>query len=185
MSRFAVDPAQVARVQRTALHIFDSIAADTAVSEAHRRMLSWATELHETGLSLSHESYQRHSAYLVEASDMAGFSRQEQLFLATLVGLQRRDIPPGYASRLPGRLHQALNVTLLCVRLAWIFCRTREDAAIPGYKVKLDDRKVYLALPHHWVENHPLTIADLRHEIKALAMTGLQLDLSYVNHEPD
>lgn len=185
MSRFAVDPGQVERVQKTALHIFNSVSDDTAVSEAHRRMLIWATGLHEIGLSLSHESYQRHSAYLVEASDMAGFSRQEQLFLATLVGLQRRDIPSDYASRLPGRLHQPLNVTLLCMRLAWIFCRTREDAAIPGYKVSLDQNRVLLALPHDWVENHPLTIADLKYETKALAMTGLQLELSYINHEPN
>jgi hypothetical protein len=44
---------------------------------------------------------------------------------------------------------------------------------------------VQLALPHDWIENHPLTIADLKYEIKALATTGLQLNLSYINHEPD
>ena len=183
MSRFAVDPAQVTRVQRTALKLFDCISNDTPLSEANRRLLSWATELHEVGLSLSHESYQRHSAYLVEASDMAGFSRQEQLFLAALVGYQRRDIPPGYTSKLPARLHPALNIALLCMRLAWIFCRTREDDAIPDFKVKLKGSSIYLVLPDHWKENHPLTITDLEYEIVALQTTGLQLEIKYTNHE--
>ena len=78
MSRFAVDPAQVARVQKTALGIFDQLSGKTALNDSHRVMLDWATGLHEIGLGLSHASYQQHSAYLVEASDMAGFSRQEQ-----------------------------------------------------------------------------------------------------------
>jgi len=184
MSRFAVDPAQVARVQRTALNLFDRISGDAEVGEATRRMLSWAAELHEIGLSLSHEGYQRHSAYLIEASDMAGFSRQEQLFLAALVGFQRRDVPPGYASLLPVRLRQPMSIALLCMRLAWIFCRTRDDGAIPDYTISLDGLKAHLALPYDWMENHPLTIADLEYEINALTTIGLQLEISYIDHEP-
>jgi exopolyphosphatase/guanosine-5'-triphosphate,3'-diphosphate pyrophosphatase len=184
MTRFAVDPAQVARVQKTALNIFDQLSADAAVGSSHRTMLGWATELHETGLSLSHESYQLHSAYLVEASDMSGFSRQEQLFLAALVGFQRRDIPPDYAARLPGRLHRALTINLLCMRLSWIFCRTREDDAIPDIDIKLDGRKVRLVLSSEWMENHPLTIADLEYEIIALQTIGLQLEIDYKDHAP-
>ena len=182
MTRFAVDPAQVARVRRTALKLFDSVSGKAAVEESHRVMLGWAAELHEIGLSLSHESYQRHSAYLVEASDMSGFSRQEQLFLAALVGFQRRDIPPAYAAGLPGRLHRALAVTLLCMRLSWIFCRTREDDAIGDFKVRLKGSSVRLVLPDDWRENHPLTIADLEYEVNALQTTGLQLKIEYTDH---
>lgn len=182
MTRFAVDPAQVARVQRTALNLFDCVSEKNALDESHRVMLCWATELHEIGLSLSHESYQRHSAYLVEASDMSGFSRQEQLFLAALVGFQRRDIPADYAANLPGRLHRALAITLLCMRLSWVFCRTREDDAIPDFRLRLKGSKVRLVLSDDWRENHPLTIADLEYEIKALQMTGLQLEIEYTSH---
>jgi len=183
MMRFAVDPAQVARVQRTALKLFDCVAGKSALDESHRMMLIWATELHEIGLSLSHESYQQHSAYLVEASDMSGFSRQEQLFLTALVGFQRRDIPPDYASRLPGRLHSALTITLLCMRLSWIFCRTREDDAIPDFNVRLKSSRVRLVLSDDWMENHPLTIADLEYEIQALQSIGLHLEIHYTEHE--
>ena len=179
MSRFAVDPAQVERVRRTALEIFDQLSPDQPISRSHRVLLTWATELHETGLALSHNSYQQHSAYLVEASDMAGFSHQEQLFLAALVGFQRRDIPENYAARLPKRLYKPLRITLLCIRLAWIFCRTREDEAIPAFRIKLAKTTVHLELPGHWMEAHPLTIADLEYEQQALRMTGLDLQIAY------
>ena len=183
MSRFAVDPAQVARVQRTALSIFDQLSGEAALGESHRAMLDWATRLHEIGLSLSHASYQIHSAYLVEASDMAGFSRQEQLFLAALVGFQRREIPRDYTARLPLRLHRALSVTLLCMRLSWIFCRTRDDEAIPEFRITLSGTSVHLSLSADWMENHPLTVADLEFEESALHTIGLQLEINYTGHE--
>ena len=183
MSRFAVDPAQVARVKSTALDIFDQISDNNAVGRSHRNMLSWAAELHEIGLSLSHGSYQQHSAYLVAASDMAGFSRQEQAFLAALVGYQRRDIPQDYLDTLPRRLHRSLRTTLICMRLAWIFCRTRDDEAIPKFRIRLDAPGVQLALPLGWKRNHPLTIADLEYEEQVLASIGLTLDIDYSDHE--
>jgi exopolyphosphatase/guanosine-5'-triphosphate,3'-diphosphate pyrophosphatase len=183
VSRFAVDPAQVARVRRTALDLFDQLSPDHTINNTHRDLLGWAAELHEIGLALSHTSYQQHSAYLVEASDMAGFSRQEQLFLAALVGFQRRDIPKDYAARLPKRLRKALGITLLCIRLSWIFCRTREDEAIPDIDISLDAPGVCLALSTSWMENHPLTIADLEYEEKALQMLGLQLKIIYTDDE--
>jgi len=183
MTRFAVDTAQVQRVRRTALQIFDQLSPENELNDTHRAMLAWAAELHEIGLSLSHVSYQVHSAYLVEASDMAGFSRQEQLFLALLVGFQRRVIPTDFAARLPPRMHKALTMTLLCMRLSWIFCRTREDDAIPGIKIKLDVAGVRLVLSAVWMENHPLTIADLEYETQALQTIGLQLEINYTDHE--
>ncbi|MCP4047451.1 MAG: exopolyphosphatase [Gammaproteobacteria bacterium] len=183
MVRFAVDPAQVARVQETALDLFDQLSGDPALGASHRVMLGWAADLHETGLNLSHTSYQKHSAYLIRASDMSGFSRQEQLFLSLLVGFQRREVPPDYASMLPVRMHRALTVSLLCMRIAWVFCRTRDDEAIPKTRIRLNRNKVKLRLSESWKEKHPLTIADLEFEEQALKTIGLQLDIHYPDHD--
>lgn len=183
MTRFSVDLAQVMRVKKTALAVFAQLAGDPSLRDAHRTMLGWAADLHETGLSLSHSSYQKHSAYLVEASDMAGFSHQEQQFLAALVGFQRREIPVDYADKLPQRMHRALSISLLCLRLAWIFCRTREDDAIPPFKISLDEQRVHLSLPRAWEANNPLTIADLDYEKQSLQTIGLQLDIEFTDHD--
>lgn len=184
MTRFAVDDVQVARVKRAVLGLFDQVSATLGNAPAVREILGWAVDLHEIGLALSHPSYQQHSAYLVEASDLAGFTRQEQLFLAALVGYQRRDIPANFAARLPERLYVPLYTALICMRLAWIFCRTREDESVPVAGLALADRCACLQLERAWMENHPLTIADLECEQQSLQAAGLQLDIEYTACEP-
>jgi exopolyphosphatase/guanosine-5'-triphosphate,3'-diphosphate pyrophosphatase len=116
---------------------------------------------------------------LVNASDMAGFSRQEQLFLSILVACQRRDIDPDFADSLPKRLRKPIRHTLLCMRLAWIFCRTREDKAIPAIEISLSDSAINLVLPAEWMENHPLSVADLDDETRILKSIDLHMEISY------
>src|SRR3546814_13734627 len=58
-----------------------------------RLMLGWAARLHEVGLVIAHSQYHVHGAYVLENSDIAGFSRQEQQYLGALVRTHRRKIP--------------------------------------------------------------------------------------------
>jgi len=177
MARYSVDTTQVERVKRTALAACDKIADGMFLRPIHRQLLGWAADLHEAGLSVSHSQYQVHSGYLVENSDMPGFTRQEQMFLAALVRNHRRGIPRGYADRLPTRLHEPLRLTLMCLRFACILCRSRDDAAVPGFRLIGSDDRMTVALPRDWVESHPLTVFDLQQEAKDLKAIGLQFQV--------
>jgi len=130
--------------------------------------------LHETGLGVSHSQFQLHSGYLVEHSDMAGFTRQEQSFLAALVRNHRRSIPKGYADKLPTRLHEPLRMTLFCLRFASILCRSREDDAIPSFRLDGGDGMITVIFPDKWEDSHPLTLFDLQQESSDLESIGLQ-----------
>jgi exopolyphosphatase/guanosine-5'-triphosphate,3'-diphosphate pyrophosphatase len=175
MARYSVDNGQVERVKRTALAAFDRLAESASLRPIHRQLLAWAADLHETGLGVSHSQYQLHSGYLVENSDMAGFTRQEQLFLAALVRHHRRAIPRGFADNLPTRLHEPLRLTLLSLRMGCILCRSRDDAAVPAFRLSLSDNTVTIGLPADWMEAHPLTVFDLQQEARDLKATGLLL----------
>jgi len=175
MARYSVDTTQVARVEGTALAAWDIIAAGMSLRPIHRQLLGWAAELHETGLSVSHSQYQLHSGYLVENSDMPGFTRQEQLFLAALVRNHRRGIPRAFTDQLPTRLHQPLRMTLMCLRFACILCRSRDDTAIPAFRLSGRDTTITVSFPADWVSAHPLTMFDLQQEAKDLKAIGLQL----------
>ena len=174
MARYSVDTAQVERVKRAALAACDKIADGMFLRPVHRQLLRWAAELHETGLSVSHSQYQLHSGYLVENSDMPGFTRQEQLFLAALVRNHRRGIPRGFADKLPSRLHEPLRMTLMCLRFACILCRSRDDSAIPGFRLSSSDNMITVNFPADWAAAHPLTLFDLQQEAKDLKAVGLQ-----------
>jgi exopolyphosphatase/guanosine-5'-triphosphate,3'-diphosphate pyrophosphatase len=140
----------------------------------HRELLGWAAVLHETGLGVSHSHYQEHSGYLVANSDMTGFTRQEQLFLAALVSNHRREIRRDYADSLPTRLHEPLRMTLFCLRFACILCRTRDDSAIPRFRLMGSDNRITASFPENWARKHPLTLYDLKQESHALESIGLQ-----------
>ncbi len=178
ISRYNVDREQVKRVQTTALAAFDKISDAMHLRPAHRRLLGWAADLHETGLGVSHSQFQIHSGYLVENSDMAGFTRQEQLFLAVLVRNQRRSIRAGFADQLPTRLHEPLRMTLFCLRFACILCRSRDDEAIPPIRISGSDRTITVSFPEQWKEAHPLTMFDLQQETRDLESIGLQFRIS-------
>jgi exopolyphosphatase/guanosine-5'-triphosphate,3'-diphosphate pyrophosphatase len=177
MSRYSVDREQVERVQSTALKACDKISDGMFLRPIHRQLLSWAADLHEVGLSVGHSRYQLHSGYLVENSDMTGFTRQEQLFLAALVRHHRRAVPLNFSEQLPGRLHEPLRMTLFCLRFACILCRSRDDTAIPAFRLSGSDNMITVGFPAKWRKVHPLTIFDLLEEAGNLQSIGLHFQV--------
>ena len=61
-------------------------------------------QLHELGLAIAHSQYHVHGAYVLEHSDISGFSQQEQRVLAALVRTHRRGIPKSAFDAIPDRL---------------------------------------------------------------------------------
>jgi exopolyphosphatase/guanosine-5'-triphosphate,3'-diphosphate pyrophosphatase len=177
MSRYSVDRSQADRVKEVAQKACRKIADSMFLRQVHKDLLSWAADLHETGLCVSHSQYQMHSGYLVENSDMAGFSRQEQLFLAALVRFHRRPIPGNFGDQLPTRLLEPLRMMLFCLRFACVLCRTRDEKSIPVFMLSGNDDKITVDFPQDWKERHPLTMTDLSVESQQLKSLGLQFEV--------
>ena len=174
-TRYGVDPEQAARVERTALALFDQLQATWELEDADRRMLGWAAQIHELGLVIAHSQYQVHGAYVLEHSDIAGFSQQEQQVLATLVRCQRRTIPGGAINALPERLaRQTLRLVLL-LRLAVLLHRSHGRDPLPPLEVRASNGTLHLQLPEGWLERHPLIRADLATEHGHLSDIGCGL----------
>ncbi len=56
-------------------------------------LLRWAAMLHEVGLNINSSGLHRHSAYILQNSDLPGFNQgTEQLMMATLVRYHRKAI---------------------------------------------------------------------------------------------
>jgi exopolyphosphatase/guanosine-5'-triphosphate,3'-diphosphate pyrophosphatase len=75
-ARYGVDNAQAERVRRITLDACRQLQEAAFIRPTHRQLLGWAADLHEVGLSVSHSHYQEHSGYLVQHSDMAGFTQR-------------------------------------------------------------------------------------------------------------
>lgn len=176
MRRYGVDTAQVLRVHNTAKHFLKQNRAyfGKALQRYDRRLKS-AIRLHEIGLAIAHGGFHKHGAYLLENSDMPGFSKQEQKHLSFLVLNQRRKL-----CSLPASSGFAPNWDIvLIMRLACLLNRRRDDdKSLDKLKLEFGERGATLVLSDSWIEAHPLTMDLLEKEIKLQAQQNYSLQLT-------
>ena len=177
-SRYGVDRAQAARVESTALDLFDQIAEAWELdADYDRPLLGWASRVHEIGLSIAHSQHQTHGAYLLRHSDIAGFSTQEQAILAALVRNQRRGIHRGVLSDIgEPEATRCLRCTLL-IRLAVMLHRSHDPQPLPKLMLRATPRGFSVEVARSWLAQHPLTRSDLDAETEHLADLGVVLEV--------
>jgi exopolyphosphatase/guanosine-5'-triphosphate,3'-diphosphate pyrophosphatase len=175
MQRYGIDRAQAARVEGTALRLFDQVARTWSLDADDRLMLSRAARLHELGLAIAHSKYHVHGAYVIEHSDIAGFSRQQQQFLAALVRTHRRTIPKSPFDALPDRLMAQVRRSAALLRLAVLLHRAHEADPIPQLDARADGDSLTVTLARRWLEARPLLKADLGGEPEIVERIGIGL----------
>ena len=130
MERCHADAEQAARVEAKALEALEQVAdAWELDDEWHRDLLVWGARVHEIGMDIAHYQYHKHGAYLIEHSDLPGFSRQDQQMLALLVR--------GTGATSPGQVRRVrrrgVKLIRLCVllRFAILFHHIRTSQETP------------------------------------------------------
>lgn len=176
--RYRVENAQSERVRATALALFDRADGAWALPEGARGWLEIAATVHEIGLTISHHGYHRHGAYLLENSDLPGFSRREQLVVAILVRNHRRRPQPVSFAALPEDLRPAIKRLCVLLRLAALLCRSRAGEVVVPARVALADDELTIAFPKRWRATNPLTAEDLDQERAHLTRLGVRLKLA-------
>jgi len=177
MERYHVDLEQAARVESKALSALDKVAQDWGLEDDwHRELLSWAAKVHEVGLDIAHYQYHKHGAYLVEHSDLSGFSRQDQQMLALLVRGHRRNIPKDKLAEFGA---EGIKLTRLCVllRFAILFHHIRGTQEMPNVELKASEQRLDILFPEGWLECNPLTQADFTQEAEWLKRIGIELSV--------
>jgi exopolyphosphatase/guanosine-5'-triphosphate,3'-diphosphate pyrophosphatase len=173
-----VDLEQAVRIERAALLALDQVEQAWCLRhDEARHYLSWASRLHEIGLEISHAGYHKHSAYIVENSDMPGFSKTEQQLLGVVIrGHRRKLLREHFAKLPPGRIDTAVRLSVL-FRLACCLNRSRSNRPPPEVTLSAKKSTLSLAFPKNWLEENPLTLADLQEDAARLGEMGFQLRL--------
>jgi exopolyphosphatase/guanosine-5'-triphosphate,3'-diphosphate pyrophosphatase len=174
--RYDLDVAQGARVAAAAESIRQQIGrAWDLESEDLRRLLRWAAQLHEIGLSISHSGHHKHGGYLLTHLDLPGFARGEQRRLATLVRGHRRKLPLADFRALPSASAPIMLRACVVLRIAVTWNRLRSPEALPTVAVTTDGSSLKLRYPEGWLEAHALMRADLEQEATYLKAAGVRL----------
>jgi exopolyphosphatase/guanosine-5'-triphosphate,3'-diphosphate pyrophosphatase len=170
LKRFAVDRDQAERVRRLALALY--AALEPRASEEMVNRLHWAAMLHEVGFAISHGDYHKHSAYLVQNSDLAGFSTTDQERIATLVLAQRGNLKK-IADALQDRARAA---KILALRLAVILAHARRPVDLPHLALRFGS-SIDFEVEADWLLGHPLTHYLLEEEAILWERSGIRFAL--------
>ena len=173
--RFHVNQVQASRVKDCALSLLNQVEKDWKLPSTARKWLLWAAELHEVGLSITHHQFQKHGAYLVQHSDMAGFTRQGQELLAVLLKGHRRKFPLSGIESLSVMVRQQVRYLCLLLRLSAVLNHSRGAVKLPEIECQGKSDAITLIFPKGWFAQHRLTQDDLLVEAAYLKGAGLTL----------
>ena len=179
MARYQVDEAQAQRVAMTADQLLRQCEQQWRLqAPPFSNMLGWSACLHEIGLDIAHDGFQRHGAYIAENADMPGFPRAEKRFLAYLIENQRHRFDTRLLDFLPGNWrHSAIRLSML-LRLAVLLNRSRSPVDMPSVILAVNETSMNLEFDADWLSSNPLTIADLEREQGYLRDTDYELNFS-------
>jgi exopolyphosphatase/guanosine-5'-triphosphate,3'-diphosphate pyrophosphatase len=91
--RFGFDERHARQVARLALQLFDQLAGVHGLPASARSLLEAAALLHDVGHAVSPQRHHKHTFYLVQNADIAGFSDQERQLVALVARYHRRTPP--------------------------------------------------------------------------------------------
>ncbi|WP_227546120.1 exopolyphosphatase [Marinobacter fonticola] len=178
--RYDVDDAHAAAVEETALMGFRQVADAWDINtEYDEELLRWACRLHEIGLTISHSQYHKHGAYLLRYSDLSGFAQQTQQSLATLVRGHRRKFSSAVFEDCDPDDVPRLQRLCILLRLAVLLQHPRNMDQPAGFKVVVNGKsELTVSFAEGWLNERPLTLADLENEREYLARQKFVLNVS-------
>ena len=179
LRKWSLDSNHGNKVRDTAVTLYSQIAGAWDIQDdLFEKMLGWSALLHEVGLSVSHDGYHKHGAYLIGNADMAGFARRDQILLAALIGGHRRKFPLSEFENLPSTLVTPAKRVAVILRLAALLHRGRGSELTSTIKAKARGQQLDIEFESDWLSKNPLTEADLKQEHSWLKTIGITLNFT-------
>ena len=174
--RFHVDEQHAQRIEKTVCDFLAQVQDNWMLDAVEsQKLLTWAAKTHEIGRDISHAGYHKHSAYIVENTDLAGFSQQEKRRLAALVKTHRGKLSSKQFDTLTQRRQSPVVKMAVLLRLAVILHRSRVPTSLPNIGLQAQEQSLTLTIPPEWLEQHPLTLNDLEQEADYLQGINFEL----------
>ena len=143
--------AHVEHVAALAVRLFDDLARMHQLPTSCRDLLEFSALLHDVGRAVSASAHHKHTLYLVQNADLAGFSMREQAVIANVARYHRRSIPrPRHTEWMAlSDDDRELVVTLsTLLRLAAALDRGHQGN-VAGMRAEFDDEAVTIVIETH------------------------------------
>lgn len=166
-NQYHIDRDQARRVLDTTMLMYDQWQEQNAklANPQLAALLKWATMLHEVGLTINHSGMHRHSAYILQHSDLPGFTQEQQMLMATLVRFHRKAVKLDELPRFTLFKKKQYLPLIQILRLGVLLNNQRQATTTPPTLVlSTDDSHWTLRFPHDWFSQNALVMLDLERE---------------------
>ncbi len=177
MQRYHINIGDSKEIKVTSLSLLRLLGSTALHDNKNASFLAWASLVHQLGLSVSHSQFHRHGSYLIRHSDLPGFSKKEQAFLAAIIANHRRRFTPLKKKSPQNHLKHDFEVLTVCLRLAVLFHRGHNEIEISQVEFSKISSRYLLIIPDKLLHENPLLRADLEQEAKYLKDAGIKLKL--------
>ncbi len=164
-THYRIDKRQATRVESSVLSLFDALCGPWEMpEEPYRAILGWAARLHEIGLAINYSGIHKHSAYILQNTDLPGFNQDDQALLAALVRFQRKGLKLSELPALPNHDEQTVLRCIRILRLAVAAHHRRQDNLLPEWNVQAAGDQLVVTLPLDWCDENKLLMQNLEKE---------------------
>ncbi|QDY42680.1 exopolyphosphatase [Candidatus Pantoea soli] len=166
-NHYAIDNDQARRVLETTeqLHSQWQEQNPKLANPQLTALVKWAAMLHEVGLTINHSGMQRHSAYILQNSNMPGFNQDQQMLLATLVRFHRKAVKLDEMPRFTLFKKKQFLPMIFLLRLGTLLNNQRQATTRPdSLKLTTDDGHWTLTFPAGFLSQNTLVQLDLERE---------------------
>ena len=133
---------------------------------SQKQYLFWAARCSQIGLAISHSQYQNHSAYLIENSELDGFTLSERKILAILVKNHRRKIKSNSIDELDfiAEQRESFLTAIFINRLVFIIGQNGKYNDCDRLRIKLNKDEILIHIPDDWARDNSLIVESLKKE---------------------
>lgn len=166
-NQYNIDREQARRVLETTTQMLEQWQEQNPkLANPHlAALLKWAVMLHEVGLNINHSGMHRHSAYILQNSDLPGFNQEQQMLMATLVRYHRKAIKLDDLPRFTLFRKKQFLPLIQLLRLGVLLNNQRQATTTPPtLRLQTEAHHWTLTFPHNWFSQNALVLLDLEKE---------------------
>ncbi|WP_333499560.1 exopolyphosphatase [Kluyvera sp. CHPC 1.2972] len=166
-NQYNIDREQAQRVLETTMQMYDQwLEQNPKLGNPQlTALLKWASMLHEVGLNINHSGMHRHSAYILQNSDLPGFNQEQQYLMSTLVRFHRKAIKLDELPRFTLFKKKQFLPMIQLLRLGVLLNNQRQATTTPPtLKLTTEANHWTLCFPHDWFTQNALVLLDLEKE---------------------
>ncbi|RYV01792.1 exopolyphosphatase [Shewanella sp. OPT22] len=172
---YHIDMPHAGKVCNTAMELFEHVADEWQL-RGFARLLLFASTLHEIGIHINSRQHHQHGGYIIQNSDLPGFSEPLQHQLSVLIRNHRKRPHLPSFDELDPELRKSTRYISSILRIAVLLNLGRVSLRFDFRDAKAIENKLFLTLPKNTKKN-TLLINDLLREQKSIADLGIELHL--------